>query len=51
MSLETVLQVANLAILPALGYLIALERRLVRLETQLQVVLNHFQRGERHEQA
>lgn len=39
-NLDTLTAIANLAIFPALGYLIALERRLVRLETQLALLLN-----------
>lgn len=36
---DALLNLSQVAILPALGYLIALERRLVKLETQLGILL------------
>jgi hypothetical protein len=45
MTIDILLQLSQIAILPALGYLIALERRLVKLETQLQILLLNLDRG------
>lgn len=40
MSVAEILQFTNLLIVPALGYVIALERRIMRLETMLAVKLD-----------
>jgi len=40
MSLADLLQLTNVLIIPALGYVIVLERRIMRLETMLAVKLD-----------
>lgn len=39
MSWDALIQISQVAVIPALGYLIALERRLVKLETQIMIFL------------
>jgi hypothetical protein len=39
MNWDALIQISQVAVIPALGYLIALERRLVKLETQLGILL------------
>jgi hypothetical protein len=43
MTLSDVAAWANLLLFPALGYIIALERRLVRLETRLEDLLTRLE--------
>lgn len=40
---SVLLQLSNLLLIPALGYIIALERRLMKLETRIELMLNQME--------
>lgn len=51
MTFADLLQLSNVLIIPALGYIIMLERRLMRLEVRLEVLLSQLSNGGNHEKA
>ncbi len=39
MTLQDLLQVSNILVLPAFGYIVVLERRITRLQTQIETLI------------
>jgi len=45
MTWEALAQLANVLVLPAFGYIVLLERRITRMQTQIEQLLETIQKG------
>lgn len=45
MTWETLAQLANVLVLPAFGYIVLLERRITRMQTQIEQLLETIKKG------
>jgi hypothetical protein len=46
MSLPELLQLSNVLVIPAFGYIVVLERRITRMQTQIEALLNRRRRDD-----
>jgi len=45
MELQSLIEISNVLVLPAFGYIIVLERRITRLQTQIELLLERVGHG------